>query len=112
MTDNNESPYPPEQLGDEPAVSATGPVAEAVQRTSEAGNTGNGGAGQGEMAGLVLLINTVLGGLGTLCVTTKSAVITLSSALLVLLIILVVLIVKRVVARGDRTEGKAEPGGE
>ncbi|MFD9132853.1 hypothetical protein ACFVZA_10530 [Streptomyces bottropensis] len=66
-----------------------------------AGKVDAGGAGvdvpgrQGDIAGLVLLINTLLGGLGTLYATTKSTVITLVSALIVLLIIIVVLVVKR-----------------
>jgi F0F1-type ATP synthase membrane subunit a len=53
---------------------------------------------------MVLLINTVLGGLGTLYVTTKSAAVTLTSALLVLLIIVAVLGVR---SRGGR---EARPG--
>ncbi|KUF19222.1 hypothetical protein AT728_22035 [Streptomyces silvensis] len=65
-----------------------------IEQSVAASVTG-GGAGQDEMAGLVLLINTVLGGLGTLYVTTKSAAITFTSAFLVLLIIVVVLVLKR-----------------
>jgi len=43
----------------------------------------------GETASLVLIINTVLGGLGSLYVTTKSAAVTLTSAVLVVLLIVV-----------------------
>jgi hypothetical protein len=67
---------------------------------------------QNDTAGLVLLINTVLGGLGTLHVTTKSTVVTLVSALMVFLITIVVLVAKRRATgeagqrRGDDRGGK------
>jgi hypothetical protein len=48
------------------------------------------GSEPGETAGLVLFINTVLGGLGSLYMTTKSTAITLTSGLLVVLLIVVV----------------------
>ncbi|MFF3691653.1 hypothetical protein [Streptomyces sp. NPDC002187] len=113
--DNNEFLYLPEPTGGEAVGRNPGSVVEPAggmrQRPAPAGGAGNGG-GQNEMAGLVLLINTVLGGLGTLYVTTKSAGITLISALLVLLIIVVVLVVKRVVAAGDRPGEKDDRGGK
>ncbi|MFJ3842343.1 hypothetical protein ACIPY6_43665 [Streptomyces sp. NPDC090054] len=68
--------------------------------------------GSNEMAGLVLLINTVLGGLGTLYGMTGSAGITLAAALLVLLIIVVVLVVRRVVAPGGGLEREDGRGGK
>jgi len=91
MTDNREQlPEPPARVSELAAEAHDGatrdPAAVGVQ---------GGGSGQNEMAGLVLVINTVLGGLGTLYVTTKSSAITLASALMVLLIIVVVLVVKR-----------------
>ncbi|MGW1305438.1 transposase family protein [Streptomyces sp. NPDC002514] len=52
----------------------------------------------------MLLINSVLGGLGTIYATTKSATVTLGSAVLVLLIIIVVLVV------GLRRGREARPG--
>ncbi|MGW6615953.1 hypothetical protein ACWGA0_21235 [Streptomyces erythrochromogenes] len=65
-----------------------------------------GGHKSTETSGLALLINTILGGLGTLYATTRSTEITLTAALLVLLITVVVLAVRR-----GATPGKG-PGGE
>ncbi|MET7696452.1 hypothetical protein [Streptomyces sp. NPDC005485] len=63
-----------------------------------------GSLGRNEIAGLVLLINSVLGGLGTFYVTTKSVTVTLGSAVLILMIIVVVLAV------GLRSGREARPG--
>jgi hypothetical protein len=60
---------------------------------------------------MVLLINTVLGGLGTLYVTTKSAAVTLTSALLALLIIIAVLGVRSRSGREARPGRKDERSG-
>ena len=67
-----------------------GPVPGLVpERSSDA--AGPAAASEsGETAGLVLVINTVLGGLGGLYMTTKSTAITLTSAVLVVLLIIVV----------------------
>ncbi|MFF1747301.1 hypothetical protein [Streptomyces mirabilis] len=77
-------PEQPEPVPDH--LAGTSNDASGVWATTREAATG---PGQNETAGLVLLINTVLGGLGTLYMTTKSAAITLTSALLVLLIIVV-----------------------
>ena len=69
------------------------------------------GPARNEMAGLVLLVNSVLGGLGTLYVTTKSATVTLGSAVLVLLIIIVVLVVGLRSGRGARPGRKDDRSG-
>lgn len=45
------------------------------------------GRESGETAGLVVVINAVLGGLGSLYLTTKSTVITITSAVLVVLLV-------------------------
>ncbi|MFE2473697.1 hypothetical protein [Streptomyces mirabilis] len=116
MTDNNEFEYLLTPASDEGAGRAAGPVgapADGVpQRSAVVGGPRGDAARQNEMAGLVLLINTILGGLGTLYATTKSVGITLASALLVLLITVVVLVVKRVVASGGRPERKGDWGGK
>jgi hypothetical protein len=66
------------------------------------------GPGHSETASLVLLINTVLGGLGTLYLTTKSAAVTLASGLLVLLIV----IVKRRSGREARRGRRGDRSGQ
>jgi hypothetical protein len=78
--------------------SAAGRAAGSAEEEEAPGRPGGAGAEEGslwrsEIAGLVLLINSVLGGLGTFYVTTKSATVTLGSAVLILLIIVVVLAV-------------------
>jgi hypothetical protein len=112
MTDNNERDVPETTAGEDaaPAPGGMGPTGgvPAVQGSGPAAP--GGGGGQNEMAGLVLLINTVLGGLGTLYVTTKSAEITLCSALLVLVITIVVLVVKRVTGPEGGPEGEDRGG--
>jgi hypothetical protein len=67
-----------------------GPVPGPVPERSPGAAGPATGPESGETAGLVLVINTVLGGLGSLYLTTKSALITLTSALLVVLLIVVV----------------------
>lgn len=107
MTDNRgQLPELPDRVP-EPVAGAT----DGAMRESAAAGVAVSGPGQNEMAGLVLLINTVLGGLGTLYVTTKSAAITLASALLVLLIIVVVLVVKRRNGREHRPGRKDDRSG-
>lgn len=105
MTDNYERDVPQTPVGED-AASAPG----GMGPTGGVPAVRGGGGGQNEMAGLVLLINTVLGGLGTLYVTTKSAEITLCSALLVLVITIVVLVVKRVTGPGGGPEGDDRGG--
>jgi hypothetical protein len=100
MTDDNEFEHLPEQIADDGAGQGPDAVARAadgVSRRAVSGGAGSG-VGQNEMAGLVLLINAVFVGLGTLYMTTKSVGITLASALLVLLIVVVVLVAKCVTA--------------
>ncbi|MFI5966661.1 hypothetical protein ACIA8J_31450 [Streptomyces asoensis] len=63
-----------------------------------------------EITALVLLINTILGGLGTLYATTKSTEITLIAALLVFLITVVVLVVRRVITPGGSPSPQGEDG--
>ncbi|MEV7252602.1 hypothetical protein [Streptomyces cyaneofuscatus] len=75
--------------------------AEASKSAVALPRTGSNGSDQNEMAGLVLLINTVLGGLGTLYLTTKSPELTIGGAVLVLLLTIVVLVVRRVAASAD-----------
>lgn len=112
MTDNNEFDPLPELTSGEDAEQLPHIVSMAARVPQQTAASGGGGGGQNEMAGLVLLINTVLGGLGTLYMTTKSAGITLASALLVLLLTVVVLVVRRVVAPGDGPQGKDARGGK
>ncbi|WP_105973617.1 hypothetical protein [Streptomyces geranii] len=109
MTDNSEGDVPETAVGEDavPASSGMGPPG-CVQTGPESGPSVPVGGGQNEVAGLVLLINTVLGGLGTLYVTTKSVEITLCSALLVLVITLVVLVVRRVTGPGGRPEREGQ----
>ncbi|MCK8678735.1 MULTISPECIES: hypothetical protein [Streptomyces] len=66
---------------------------------------------QSETGGLVLLINSALGGVGTVYVTTDSTAVTVVSAVLVLLITVVVLAVRRTAGAGDGTDRKDERGG-
>jgi hypothetical protein len=66
------------------------------------------GSEHSETASLVLVINTVLGGLGTLYVTTNSAAVTLTSALLVLLIV----VVKRRNGRDSRPGRRGDRSGQ
>ncbi|MFI1415683.1 hypothetical protein ACH4Y0_38065 [Streptomyces sp. NPDC020707] len=105
MTDSNEHDMPETTTSEDaaPPSGGTGP-------TGGVPALPGGGAGQNEMAGLVLLINTVLGGLGTLYVTTKSAEITLCSALLVLVTTIVVLVVKQMARPGGGLEGEDRSG--
>lgn len=90
MTENSD------RFPEEPAATVE-PVAPTSRAGSEhtivSGST-RSTTSQSQIAGLVLLINTVVGGLGTLYVTTRSAVITLVAAVQVLLIIVVVLVVQ------------------
>ncbi|MFJ9893447.1 hypothetical protein ACIQPR_08945 [Streptomyces sp. NPDC091280] len=60
----------------------------------------------------MLLVNSVLGGLGTFYVTTKSATVTLGSAVLVLLIIIVVLVVGLRSGHGARPGRKDDRSGQ
>ncbi|MFJ6485987.1 hypothetical protein ACIQK6_38570 [Streptomyces sp. NPDC091682] len=83
--------------------------AEAPRHTVSLPGTGNNGVGQYEMAGLVLLLNTVLGGLGTLYLTTKSVELTMNAALLTLLLTVVVLVVRHVA--GSNNDAKGDRGG-
>lgn len=113
MTDNSEFEDLPEQA---PAVGAERlPHIESLapqlpHQTGPAPGT-DGGQKPNEMTGLVLLVNTVLGGLGMLYATTRSAVITLAAALLVFLITIVVLVVRQVVAAGGGRQGEEDRGG-
>ncbi|MEV6502189.1 hypothetical protein [Streptomyces prunicolor] len=88
-------------------------MARSDDADAQGATTGNTrrGSPQGEIAGLVLLINTILGGLGTMYVTTKSAAITVVSALQVLLVIVAVLVAKRRDGHGDRPDRKDDRGG-
>ncbi|WP_190040338.1 hypothetical protein [Streptomyces fructofermentans] len=106
MTDINNSESLPELPFGEEAEQLS-----RVERLQQPGGS-HGSQRQNEMTGLVLLINTVLGGLGTLYATTKSARITLAAALLVFLIVVVVLIVRRVVVPGDEPQGEDGRGGK
>lgn len=76
-------PQDPDELAPAPAP---GPVPE--RSFGAAGPAA--GPEPGETAGLVLVIKTVLGGLGSLYLTTKSAAVKITSAVLVVLLIAVV----------------------
>lgn len=115
MTENSEF----ESLSEPASITEAGQMSQTVsqptgvQPSMTAPAPGGGGLGGGnEMAGLVLLINTVLGGLGTLYGVTGSAGITLAAALLVLLIIVVVVVVRRMIAPGDGVKGEDGRGGK
>lgn len=110
MTDNNKRDVPETTAGGDAAPAPGDMVPTGGVPAAPSGGPTAPGGGQNEMAGLVLLINTVLGGLGTLYVTTKSAEITLCSALLVLVITIVVLVVKRVAGPGSGPEGENRGG--
>lgn len=60
----------------------------------------------GRLGPLVLLINTVLGGLGTLFATTGSVVVTLVAAMLVFVVVLVVLLTHTSQRSGQRSDGQ------
>ncbi|MDX3458807.1 hypothetical protein PV396_43990 [Streptomyces sp. ME02-8801-2C] len=106
MTDDNafEAELAPHQSEEQTPLVASG----ASRQTPPAREPGHDMQKANEIASLVLLINTILGGLGTLYATTKSTQITLAAALLVFLITIVVLVVRRVITPGDSPSPQGE----
>ncbi|NUV64881.1 hypothetical protein [Streptomyces sp. CAI-85] len=82
------------------------------QGMKAAGGASGVGQKSNEINSLVLLINTILGGLGILYSTTKSTGITLAAALLVTLITVVVLVGRNVLRPGESPQGEDGRGGE
>ncbi|MFI5676468.1 hypothetical protein [Streptomyces cellulosae] len=99
------SAHSPEPSDDSKSADTSG---QSAKRPTVTG-TGDSPAGQqSDIASLVLLINSVLGGLGALYVNTQSTTITLVSGAIVLLITIVVLVVKRRGAGGpSRGDGRS-----
>lgn len=112
MTDNNDSEakLTPRWSEEQAPLAASA----AALQTSPVGGPGRGAQNPSEITALVLLINTILGGLGTLYATTKSTQITLVAALLVLLITVVVLVVRRVITphSSPSPQGEGDTSGE
>ncbi|MFD3549349.1 hypothetical protein ACFWUW_27750 [Streptomyces sp. NPDC058655] len=111
MTDDNDFEELASRRSEEPAPPAVGG---AARQTPAVGEPGRGRQKPNEIQSLVLLIHTILGGLGTLYATTQSTKITLAAALLVLLITVVVLVVRHVVTPdgGPGLQGEDSRGDE
>lgn len=107
MTDNSERFCEEPEMMPAPVVRSN--AAEYGQ--SDPARTTTSGAPQSDMASLVLLINTVLGGLGTLYVTTRSAAVTFVAALQVLLMVVVLVVRRRGEHRSTRPGRKGHRGG-
>ncbi|MGW1364916.1 hypothetical protein ACWCQP_46900 [Streptomyces chartreusis] len=114
MKEDSEFENLPASTADEDAFQLPHIVSRTPDLSQQAVPAQETGSGQksNEMTGLVLLINTALGGLGTLYATTNSTGITLAAALLTLLLTVVVLVVKRVVATRDNPQGEDRRGGK
>ncbi|MEU4887669.1 MULTISPECIES: hypothetical protein [Streptomyces] len=107
MTDKSfEAKLPPRRSEEQAPPAAS----EAARQIPPGGEPGQGMQKPNEITALVLLINTVLGGLGTLYATTKSTQITLAAAVLVFLITVVVLVVRRVITPGGSPSPQGEDG--
>lgn len=107
MTDNSEWEIPGDGADQLPRIANM-----SGQGAKPAGGSSGVGHKSNEINSLVLLINTILGGLGILYSTTKSTGITLAAALLVALITVVVLVGRNVLRPGESPQREDGRGGE